>query len=281
MVEKAYQYFGDSAKLDLFNLHNNTKDGIHTANMGGNYMAVVYGFAGLRLKEKGLCLAPILPRQWKEYRFLIVYHSSKIQITINSTQVELALLDGKAIADEMGIFFDEKINNRLRGVSRKECFKIILEQYQGKLSEEEKEKYMQKKNDIYLDLLRDMTPDELSVEVKHTLEALQSKKIKLAIGSSSKNARIILRQLGIEDYFDVISDGNNIVHSKPDPEVFIMAAQYVHEKPADCLVVEDAKAGLEAAIKGGMDCAAIGDAVLCGIGTYNLSKFSELLEIIK
>lgn len=184
----------------------------------------------------------------------------------------------KAVADELGIYFDEVINNRLRGVSRMESFEIILERYDGIMSQEGKVAYTEKKNNIYKELLKNMSPEDLSSEVKETLDALRAKGLKLAIGSSSKNARFILGQLGLDQYFDAISDGNNISKSKPDPEVFVKAAEYLGEEPKDCLVVEDAKAGLEAAIGGGMDCAAIGDAVLSGLGTYNLATFRDLLK---
>lgn len=187
----------------------------------------------------------------------------------------------KAVADELGIYFDEEINNRLRGVSRMESFEIILERYDGVMSEEDKIAYTTKKTDIYKELLKNMSPADLSSEVKETLDALRAKGLKLAIGSSSKNTPFILGQLGLGDYFDAISDGNNITKSKPDPEVFVKASQFV-ETPADkCLVVEDAKAGLEAAIGGGMDCAAIGDAVKSGLGTYNLTTFSDLLKVVE
>lgn len=185
----------------------------------------------------------------------------------------------KAVADELGIYFDEEINNRLRGVSRMESFEIILERYEGEMSEEEKECWTTKKNDIYKELLKNMSPADLSAEVKETLDDLRANGHKLAIGSSSKNARFILGQLGLGEYFDAISDGNNISKSKPDPEVFVKAAEYVDEQADKCLVVEDAKAGLQAAIAGGMDCAAIGDAVASGLGTYNLFAFADLLKV--
>lgn len=185
----------------------------------------------------------------------------------------------KKVADELGIYFDEEINNRLRGVSRMESFEIILERYSGTMEEEEKVLWITKKNDIYKELLKNMNPSDLSAEVKETLDGLRAAELKLAIGSSSKNARFILGQLGLGEYFDAISDGNNITKSKPDPEVFVKAAEYIGEEPDKCLVVEDAKAGLKAAIAGAMDCAAVGDAVLCGLGTYNLTTFSELLTI--
>ncbi|MDY2628841.1 MAG: beta-phosphoglucomutase [Lachnospiraceae bacterium] len=186
----------------------------------------------------------------------------------------------KAVADELGIYFDEVINNRLRGVSRMESFNIILERYDGEMGQKEKEFYTEKKNTIYKELLKNMSPADLSAEVKDTLDALREAGCLLAIGSSSKNAKFILGQLGLGGYFDAISDGNNITHSKPDPEVFVKAAQFLGEKPEDCLVVEDAKAGLEAAIAGGMHCAAIGDAAACGLATFNLQTFSDLKKLV-
>ena len=154
----------------------------------------------------------------------------------------------KQIADELGIYFDEEINNRLRGVSRMESFEIILERYEGTMSLEDKVVYTTRKNEAYKELLKNMSPADLSPEVKETLDGLRAKGLKLAIGSSSKNAGFILERLGLDGYFDAVSDGNNITRSKPDPEVFVKAAQLVGEASGDCLVVEDAKAGLEAAI---------------------------------
>lgn len=187
----------------------------------------------------------------------------------------------KQVADELGIYFDEEINNRLRGVSRMESFEIILERYEGVMSEEEKLRYTAEKNEVYKELLKNMSPEDLSAEVKETLDALRERGLKLAIGSSSKNAGFILERLGLGGYFDAVSDGNNITNSKPDPEVFVKAAQFVGEKPEDCLVVEDAKAGLEAAIAGGMECAAVGDAVLSGLATWNLNTFSKLRKVVE
>ncbi|GFI30068.1 MAG: beta-phosphoglucomutase [Lachnospiraceae bacterium] len=185
----------------------------------------------------------------------------------------------KQVADELNIYFDETINNRLRGVSRMESFEIILERYDGVMSEQDKITYAARKNEVYKELLKNMSPTDLSDEVKTTLDALRSQGHKLAIGSSSKNAGFILNQLGLGDYFDAVSDGNNITNSKPDPEVFVKAAQFVGEKPEDCLVVEDAEAGLQAAIAGGMECAAIGDAASCGLATWNLNTFSDLKKV--
>lgn len=185
----------------------------------------------------------------------------------------------KALADKLGIYFDREINNRLRGVSRMESLEIILERCDHSYTEQEKEILASEKNELYKELLKKMSEKDLSEEVKNTLNGLREMGIRLAIGSSSKNARFILERIGLGTFFDAISDGNNISRSKPDPEVFVKAAQYLELPAEKCLVVEDAKAGLEAAAGGSMDSAAIGDAVACGLGTYNLNTFSDLLKV--
>ena len=187
----------------------------------------------------------------------------------------------KKMADELGIYFDEVINNRLRGVSRRESLEIILEKYEKELSEEEKQALMEKKNKDYVELLAEMTEKDLSEEVKETLDGLRSAGLKLAIGSSSKNARLILERLGLVDYFDAISDGTNISKSKPDPEVFLKAAGFLHMDPKECLVVEDAKAGILAAGRGGFDSAGLGEAATAAGVTYGLKSFGDLINIVK
>ena len=140
----------------------------------------------------------------------------------------------KKMADEIGVYFDEKINNRLRGVGRMESLNIILERYEGEpLSEEDKKILAAKKNDMYRELLYGMGPDDVTAEVRETLAELRNRGYKLSIGSSSKNAKLILRQVRLMDAFDAISDGSNISKSKPDPEVFIKAAEYL-DVPCEC-----------------------------------------------
>lgn len=187
----------------------------------------------------------------------------------------------KAMADSMGIPFDREINNRLRGVSRMASLEIILEQYKGELSQAEKETLATQKNELYKDSLKNMSPADLSGEVKATLETLRDRGYKLAIGSSSKNTPFILQQLGLGSFFDAISDGNNITHSKPDPEVFVKAAQMLCISPEECLVVEDAVSGAIAGKRGGMQVACVGDASAEMAGDYNLTSFAELLEIVR
>lgn len=185
----------------------------------------------------------------------------------------------KGTADALGIPFDRQVNNRLRGVSRMESLEIILEKYDGKLTEQEKTLLAEQKNDRYKASLAAMTPADLQEEVKTTLDALRQRGCKLAIGSSSKNAGFILERLGLSGYFDAVSDGNNITRSKPDPEVFLKAAEYLGVQPEVCLVVEDAVSGVDAAHAGGMKAAALGDAAEKKYGDYILARFSDLLRI--
>lgn len=185
----------------------------------------------------------------------------------------------KKMADGMGIYFDETINNRLRGVSRMESLSIILEKYHGEeLSPEEKKELADQKNKDYRKLLKTMTPEDVSKEVRETLEELRKRGYKLAIGSSSQNAKMILEQADLIDAFDEISDGNNIVNSKPDPEVFLKAAQYLGLEPEECAVVEDAYVGIDAAKAGKMTAIAVGDAVSYSKSDIRLQKFVELLD---
>ena len=187
----------------------------------------------------------------------------------------------KKLADRLGIYFDEKINNRLRGVSRMESLEIILERRNGpSFTAEEKTALAGEKNGIYVELLQQMSPADLSDEVKETLHTLRTRGYKLAIGSSSKNAKLILSRIGLENYFDAVSDGTNISRSKPDPEVFLKAAEMLGEAPADCLVVEDAISGAEAAHRGGMKAACVGDASQAGAGDWNMHSISELSELL-
>lgn len=137
----------------------------------------------------------------------------------------------KTLADRESIYFDEEINNRLRGVSRMESLEIILERATRSYTQEEKNEMAEYKNNVYRELLQVLTPADRLEGVTETLDALRQKGYKLAIGSSSKNTPVILQKIGYGSYFDAISDGNNITHSKPDPEVFLKAAEYFANFP--------------------------------------------------
>lgn len=183
----------------------------------------------------------------------------------------------KQLADKYGLFFDEEINNCLRGVSRVESLEIILERNnETSFSMIHKNRMLEEKNTVYCQLLEDMSEQDLTDEVKKTLGELRSAGVDMAVGSSSKNAKFILEKIGLGNFFEAVSDGTNIIHSKPDPEVFLKAAEMLGYQPMDCLVVEDAAAGIEAASRGGFDSAGLGEAALCSRTTWPLKRFGEL-----
>lgn len=193
---------------------------------------------------------------------------------------EYHYLAWKKIAEEIGVPFDENINHRLRGVSRKQSLEIILEPYGGTLSKEAKKGYTDKKNEVYRKYLKKLSSKDVDPGVSKTLIKLKNMGLKLAVGSSSKNAIFILQRLDLEKYFDAISDGNNISRSKPDPEVFLKASEFLRVEPQGCLVVEDAKSGLEAASAAQMDCVAIGEGTKYDISQYKIKSLEDLIEIV-
>lgn len=194
---------------------------------------------------------------------------------------EYHYLAWKKMADSMGIPFDRTVNNRLRGVSRMESLEIVLEKYQGPaLSARRKQELAAMKNDIYRESLGRMSEGDLSGEVRETLDTLRARGLKLAIGSSSKNTPFILERLGLGGFFDAVCDGNQISRSKPDPEVFLKAADFLGLPAGACLVVEDAVSGVQAGKAGGFQVACVGDAGRLNAGDYNLNSFGEILNLI-
>lgn len=182
----------------------------------------------------------------------------------------------KNLADSIGIYFDEQINNRLRGVSRMESLGIILERSDKAYSDKEKEEFANKKNEMYKELLNKMSENDLDKKVKETLDILKERGYKTAIASSSKNARLILSKLNLIDFFDIIVDGNDIKYSKPDKEVFEKAGIGLGLLCDECLVVEDAASGVEGAKRAGMEVAGIGDAKNLSDVTFHLESFEDL-----
>jgi beta-phosphoglucomutase len=165
------------------------------------------------------------------------------------------------MADEEGIYFDRHINERLRGVSRMESLEIILEKAEKQYTQDQKTKLATRKNNYYKVLLDTrISPKDILPGVMTILNELKKRGVKIAIGSSSKNSPSILKQIGLDTFFDATADGNDIKNSKPDPEVFLIAAQRLGLKPAECLVIEDAEAGISAALAGGMKALAVGSA---------------------
>ena len=185
----------------------------------------------------------------------------------------------KKMADRIGVPFDETINNRLRGVSRMDSLEIILERSTRKYTQEEKEDLAEEKNGYYKEFLKKMSPADVRPEIRGMLKELHKRGYQLAIGSSSKNTKFILAQTQLTDDFDAISDGTNITKSKPDPEVFLKAAEYTQTTPGNCLVVEDAIAGIDAAKAGGMLAAGVDEAKTYEKTDYPMDKVEDLLTL--
>jgi beta-phosphoglucomutase len=164
------------------------------------------------------------------------------------------------LADEEGVSFDRLVNNRLRGVSRMQSLEILLERSARQYSPDEKLALAQRKNGYYRELLKSLAPRDILPGAAEVIAHLRARGVKLAVASSSKNAGEILRRIGLSGAFDATVDGNDITHSKPHPEVFVKAAAALGVLPPQCLVVEDAQAGVEAALAGGMAVLAVGHA---------------------
>ncbi len=165
----------------------------------------------------------------------------------------------RRLANELGFDFTEHQNEQLKGISRMESLDLILGWGGKSLSQDEKNMWATRKNEWYLELISHMTPKEILPGVKDFLNELRDEKIKIALGSASKNSRMILNKIDLIHYFDAIIDGNSITKGKPDPQVFLMGAEATGSLPEQCVVFEDAQAGIEAALAGGMYAVGIGD----------------------
>lgn len=180
----------------------------------------------------------------------------------------------KKLAGEMGIELTEQDNERLKGVGRMESLEIILSMGGISKSAEEKVELTEKKNTWFVEFIQAMKKEEIFEGVISLFSELKQNKIKIGLASSSKNAQAVISKLGIADWFEVAVDGTMIKKSKPNPEIFLMAAQQLQVIPEDCIVVEDAEAGVEAAKSAGMKC--------IGVGNYRqLGKADQVIAHIK
>jgi beta-phosphoglucomutase len=192
----------------------------------------------------------------------------------------------KKLTTLLNIDFSEEDNERLKGVSRMASLDIILEIGNRLVDDKTKEEYASLKNKWYLDYINRMMPDEILPGSLEFISELKYSGIKVALGSASRNTPLILERLGIGRLFDGVADGNNVSKAKPDPEVFITAAKMVGVPPEECIVFEDAVAGIEAALNAGMRCVGIGsektlkDAhfVVSGLDKMNLKKLKKIAK---
>lgn len=186
----------------------------------------------------------------------------------------------KALADRLDIPFDEQKNKLLRGVSRMDSLEIILGDRSSHFSEYEKLELAEEKNRIYREYLQTMRPSDLSEDTRYALQTLRKRGYLLAIGSSSKNTRQILTQLGLEHFFDAVADGTQITRSKPDPEVFLLAASLLDISPEQAIVIEDAESGVQAAEAGHFRVIGIRSKENDPNSDITIKKLSDLTEIL-
>lgn len=182
----------------------------------------------------------------------------------------------KRLTDQLGIHFTEADNERLKGVSRMASLEIILEIGNRKADEIRKLEYATLKNEWYVEYISKMSPDEILPGCIRFIKEIRNANILTAIGSASKNTPMILERVGIRDLFDAVADGNVIAKAKPDPEVFLKAAEMVGINPGNCVVFEDAVAGVQAALNAGMLCVGIGSQSVLTKANYVVSGLEEM-----
>ena len=182
----------------------------------------------------------------------------------------------KNLADELDIPFTEEENENFKGVSRKRCLELLLEMGNIQVSQEQFDSWLQEKNQDYLSYIATMDESEILPDVLKVLDYLKERNIPMALGSASKNAIPILEKVKLMPYFNTVVDGNAVSKAKPDPEVFMIAARELGMAPENCVVFEDALAGIEAANVAGMTSVGIGDAEVLSDANYNFKDFTEI-----
>ena len=182
----------------------------------------------------------------------------------------------KKLANELGFDFTEEQNEMFKGVSRKRCLEILLDLGKVDATQEQFDRWMIEKNEDYLSYIDNMDESEILPKVKKTLKYLSKKEQPMALGSASKNARPILEKVGLLPYFQAVVDGTHVSKAKPDPEVFLIAANDLNLKPEDCIVFEDSVAGIQAANIANMISIGIGDKKVLHEADYNFKDFTEM-----
>jgi len=182
----------------------------------------------------------------------------------------------KKLSESIGIFFDEFQNEQLKGVSRINSLEKILGWGNKELSQDKFMELLARKNNDYLDYISNMTRSEILPDVVRIISFLKDTDQSIALGSSSRNARIILKKLKLIKDFDAVVDGNNVSESKPNPEVFLLAAEELNVTPQDCVVFEDSIAGVKAANEAGMMSIGIGDEKVLKEADYVFIDFTKI-----
>ncbi len=188
----------------------------------------------------------------------------------------------KSLAKSLGYHFTHSDNEHFKGVSRVKSLDLLLEMAQYTATQAQKDQWLADKNTAYLELISHMNSAEILPGIPEILTFLESSSIPIALGSASKNAQPILEKVGLLSYFNVLVDGNSVSKAKPDPEVFLMAAQKLGVSPSDCVVLEDYKAGVAAAKAAGMQCIGVGDAQILKQADYCFETTATIpLSLIK
>lgn len=330
--DKAYDYFNRTARMDLDDINNNVKDGIHTAAMAGAWLSIFSGFAGIREHNNTLYLKPYVPRQWTGFRFKITFKGRLIDVNLLNDKVTYTLLEGdsitiyhyqqpiklekgnstvidmlpkleavifdldgvitdtaeyhylawKMLADRIGVEFDQEFNEKLKGIGRMESLELILEKSNTAYTDAEKLEMAKEKNDYYVKLIEKITPNEILPGILDLLKELKENNIKIGLASASKNALTVLERLEIKEYFDYIVDAAKVKKGKPDPEIFMTAAEALNVPYQNCIGVEDAQAGVAAIKSANMFAIGIGDSEVLKEADLTLATTKELsLEFFK
>lgn len=187
----------------------------------------------------------------------------------------------KKLADEMGWEFDRELNEKLRGISRLDSIKVIMDHNKVTLDEETINKLANKKNDIYVASLDNITPEDYLPGARELLTHLRTEGFNVALGSASKNAVKVLQQLKAMMYFDIIGDGTSVNKSKPAPDIFLYGSEKMKLQPDECIVFEDAEKGIDAAKAGGFHSVGIGPKERVGHADLRFDSMAEatLFEI--
>jgi beta-phosphoglucomutase len=308
LAEEAYTHFMKAALVDLENIRGNTRDGIHAASAGGVWQAVVFGFAGIQLRDSAPVASPKLPPTWTRLKFKLHWHGTWHSFDLSPTPAQVPEIKGfifdldgvltntaefhyrawQRLADEEGLPFNRQDNELLRGVDRRESLLHIVGNQQ--YSESALQEMMDRKNRYYLEFIQAITPKDILPGAVALLDELRQSHIKIAIGSASKNAHIVIEKLGLADRIDVVTDGDSVEHPKPAPDLFLYAARRLGLDPINCVVVEDAHAGIKAALAAGMWAIGLGPVERVGsahvvlpnlVGIHWLNLKSKLSRYLK
>ncbi len=339
---KAYRYFLDTLRVDLDDLHGNASHGVHMAAMAGSWLALTWGFGGLRVRDGKPSLAPQLPDRWRSYRFGLRWQDANLRVEVDSKGVRYTLttgtqlaflhrgqpqqlhageslqlphageipprhalprrlkavifdLDGviadtavvhdaawRKLANEIGVPFDDSLGVRLKGVDRRGSLEMLLAGGARTFSESEKQALAARKNDYYRQQIEHFGPQDLLPGARDAIESARRAGLKTGLASASRNAPMLLERLGIADLFDYVVDANLISRSKPDPEIFLAAANALGVAPDECLGVEDAAAGIASIHAAGMTAVGVGqadalpdaDVLLPNVAAFDMRMFT-------